>query len=67
MFNFNAVNETVFKTIISDNLHRTSEHVCIDGGQVYRDTEDKILAIVVPNQGVGFDYFAAPDIAAGLH
>ena len=47
MFNFNAVNETVFKIIISHNPHHTSEHVCIDGGQVYRDKADE-------NGGISF-------------
>ena len=44
MFNFNAVNETVFNAIITDNPHRASDHGCIDGGQIYRDHDDKILA-----------------------
>ena len=67
MFNFNAVNETVFKSIISDNPHQASDHGYIDGGQVYRDTNDTIFAIVLPSQAVGFDYFAAADVAAALH
>ena len=66
MFNFNAVNESVFKTIMSVNPHRTSDHSCIDGGQVFRDADEKILAIAIPSQNIGFDYFAAADVAAEL-
>ena len=66
MFNFNAVNETVFKSIMSVNPHQTSDHSCIDGSQVFRDADDKILALAIPSQNIGFDYFAAADVAAEL-
>ncbi|MFP6712157.1 MAG: hypothetical protein VB913_10740 [Rhodospirillales bacterium] len=67
MCNFNAVNESVFNIILTDTQHRSSEHSCIDGGQIYRDTDNKILAIAIPTSQAGFEYFAAADVTAKLN
>ncbi len=67
MFNFNAVSEIVFENTLMDRPHSRSEHTFIDGGYIFRDSDDRILAIEIPTLNAKFEYYVAADITATIH
>jgi hypothetical protein len=67
MFNFNAVSENIFEATLIDHPHSRSEHGYIDGGYIFRDSDDRILGMEIPTVNADFEYFVAADIAATVH